>query len=162
MARLSVSVIAFKAIVSHSSFLFFWRGKREFYYPPFVDFQLGFAQPIKVIARKVFTLRLISGIIQLEMSVHERLFDVFKNGSRVCCWSVVDLENHEKLNLKGLERNESTRWQHKSTNCILCSTRGGNANEFRKCKLANQEHSTTLLSQTLRLNAKKKKAHKTF
>lgn len=53
----------------------------------FVDFQLGFAQPIKVIARlaphpPIPIVRLTSRIIHLWMSVHERLFDVFKNGSR--------------------------------------------------------------------------------
>lgn len=138
---------------------------------PFVDFQLGFAQPIRVIARlasspllpSIPIVRLTSRIIQLWMSVHERLFDVFKNGSRdpdeSQSWKFRWVgKSKTSTRKKGLaKRGKSTRATAKAPS-FLCDPTMARA----KCKLANQEHSSPSPRKALPLQAEGGKAQKPF
>lgn len=129
LSLLSVSVIGPKAIVSLFATKAAEKNEAQFDHRPLDDFQLGFAQSIKVIAR-VF-LHLISRIIQLWMSVHERPFDVFQSGTMSAVETFVDLENHEKneAEWKGLEKGKITRSPgYKSTKFSL----------LLKCKRSTQ------------------------
>lgn len=65
------------------------------------------------------------------MSVHERLFDVFKNGSRDAAKYFVDLEDQKRIR-------EEEKHARIIKHCALCSRKVVS----ERCKLTNQEHST--------------------